>query len=172
MKKFLSNKKTAIALFVVTLLFLGFYAYMLARPVSYGMAYSNSSVYEGETFHGELKFSTNAIMLTKNNSYPQGDESFYYYKNGRVFFLMATTKAEYKEEVSQINADFEGAVENYFSAKMNAFRVVASAPDGFEMAYVCKPAITFAAVGGVVALALLGGSVVSFLLYKKTKKEN
>lgn len=40
MKNLLSNKKTAIVLLVATILLLGFYAYMLARPISYGMAYA------------------------------------------------------------------------------------------------------------------------------------
>ena len=50
MKNILSCKKTAIILLTITIISIGFYAYMLARPISYGMDYQNETVYEGETF--------------------------------------------------------------------------------------------------------------------------
>ena len=62
MKKLLSCKTTAVLLLLVMGLFLGFYAYMLARPISYGMVYRNETVYEGEVFEGELTFYRNGRM--------------------------------------------------------------------------------------------------------------
>ena len=54
MKNILSNLKTAVILLIVTIISLGFYAYMLARPISYGMDYHNETVYEGGTFEGTM----------------------------------------------------------------------------------------------------------------------
>ena len=39
MKKILSNIKTVIGLLAVTTILLGFYIYMIARPISHGMDY-------------------------------------------------------------------------------------------------------------------------------------
>ena len=52
MKNILSCKKTTILLFLITIISIGFYAYMLARPISYGMSYHNETVYEGGIFEG------------------------------------------------------------------------------------------------------------------------
>ena len=86
---------------------------------------------------------------------------------------MAETEEEYQEEVANINADFEGAVNApFYASKINAFKLVSVGPDGYTMVYTCTPAIVFAIIGGVVELALLGASVVSLTLYIKAKKEN
>ena len=172
MKKFLSCMKTVVILFAVTILSLGFYVYMLARPVSFGMSYHNRTVYEEEVFEGNMKFSSDSTMLTKNTSFNEGFESYYYYKNGYIFFTMAETEEEYQEEVANINADFEGAVNApFYASKINAFKLVSVGPDGYTMVYTCTPAIVFAVIGGVVELALLGASVVSLTLYIKEKKK-
>jgi hypothetical protein len=173
MKKFLSCIKTVIILFAVTILSLGFYAYMLARPVSYGMAYTNSSVYEGVEFEGRMEFYSDATMLTKNSSFNEGFKSYYYYKNGYIFSMMAQTEEEYQKEVENINANFEGAVNTpFYASKINAFELVPVGPDGYTMVYTCTPAIVFAVVGGVVELVLLGVSILALTLYIKAKKEN
>ena len=172
MKKYLACIKTVIILFIVTILSLGFYAYMLARPISYGMAYHNSTVYEGETFEGRMKFYSDLIMLNKNTSFDKELKSYYYYKNGYIFFTMAETEEEYQEEVKNINADFEGAVNApFYASKINAFELVSVGPDGYTVVYTCTPAIVFAVVGGVVELALLGAAILSLILYKKSKCE-
>lgn len=173
MKKFLSCIKTVIILFVATILSMGFYAYMLARPISYGMDYTNSTLYEGVEFEGRMKFYSDATMLTKNNSFKEEFKSYYYYKNGYFFSTMAETEEEYQEEVKNINADFEGAVNApFYASKINAFRLISVGPDGYTMVYSCTPAIVFAIVGGAVELALLGTSIVSLTLHIKAKKED
>lgn len=173
MKKFLSSIKTVIVFFAVTVLSLGFYVYMIARPVSYGMTYANSSEYEGIPFEGKMKFYTDSTMLTKNDTFPVGMMSYYYYKDGYVFNLMAQTEAEYYTEVAGIDADFEGAVNAlFYASEINAFRLVSSGPDGYTLVYTCTPAVVFAVVSGVVELALLGVSVTALTLYLKSKKEN
>ena len=69
MKKILSNKITTIILLIVTILSLAFYAYMLARPISYGMNYHNKTVYEGMEFEGNLKFYTDGTIVINNGSF-------------------------------------------------------------------------------------------------------
>ena len=172
MKKILSCFTTILVLFSVTILSLGFYAYTLIRPVSYKMAYTNSSVYAGVEFEGRMEFYSDSTMLTKNNSFNEGLESYYYYKDGYVFFMLSETEEEYQEEVANINRDFEGAVNMpFYASKINAFRLVSTGPDGYTLVYTCTPAIVFAVVGGIVEMALLGVSITALLMYLKTKKQ-
>ena len=65
MKNILSYTKTTI------ILFLGFYAYMLARPISYGMDYHSKTVYEGEEFEGTLKFYPGGKVLIDNTNFEE-----------------------------------------------------------------------------------------------------
>ena len=50
MKKFLSCTKTAIIFLILTLIVIGAYTYMLARPISYGMEYYNKTEYATRNF--------------------------------------------------------------------------------------------------------------------------
>ena len=74
MKNILSCTKTAVILLLVTVLFLGFYAYMLTRPISYGMSYSNKAVYDGKTFKGNLTFYPDGKMVNKNTNFDEALE--------------------------------------------------------------------------------------------------
>ena len=170
MKKLLSNVKTVIVLFAVAILLLGFYVYMIARPISYNMPYHNSTVYEGETFEGDIEFYTDSMMSTKNTTFDEECKSYYYYKDGYVFFLMAENEEDYQEEVSYIDENFEIAIDvPFYASKVNAFKLVSIGPDGYTMVYTCTPAIVFAIVVGLVELALIGVSVIALILYKKEK---
>lgn len=82
MKKILSCKKTAIVLLIIAVLFLGFYTYMIARPISYGMSYQNETVYEGVEFEGTLRFYPDGKLLNKNTNFEEAFENYYYYKDG------------------------------------------------------------------------------------------
>ena len=168
MKNFLSCKKTAIALLVATVILLGFYAYMLARPISYGMAYNNKSEYDGGVFEGTMKFYSDETMTNCNSNFDEVLESRYYYKDGYVFFTMADTDEKYDEEVSFINKNFDEAKGMPFYAdEINAFRLVATEGDGFVTVYTCTPAIVFAIIVGIVEAALIGFTCVSWLLFTK-----
>lgn len=170
MKNFLSYTKTAIILLLVTVLFLGFYTYMLARPISYGMNYHNETVYEGIPFEGTLKFSLDGKVLNENTNFEEAFEDYYYYKDGYVFTLLATTDEEYEAEVAYINENFDEAVASpFYAMKSNAFRQVAVGMDDYNSVYTCTGAIIFAVVGGVGALALIAITALSFVLSKKTK---
>lgn len=168
MKKLLSNKKTAIALLVATVILLGFYVYMLARPISYGMAYHNKSEYAGGVFEGTMKFYSDETMTNSNTNFYDELNSRYYYKDGYVFFTMADTDEKYEEEVDFINKNFDEAIKMPFYAdEINAFRVVATEGDGFETVYTCTPAIVFAITVGIVIAALIGLTSASWLLFTK-----
>lgn len=175
MKKLLSNKKTAIALLIATVILLGFYVYMLARPISYGMAYHNKSEYAGGVFEGTMKFYSDETMTNSNTNFYDEFNSRYYYKDGYVFFTMADTDEKYEEEVDFINKNFDEAIKMPFYAdEINAFRVVATEGDGFETVYTCTPAIVFAITVGIAIAALIGLTSVSWLLFTKkvTDAEN
>lgn len=170
MKKFLSCKKVAVIFLAVTILFLGIYVYMLARPISYGMAYHNVTEYNGGTFEGTIKLGANGIMVNKNTNFENAIETRYYYKNGYVFDLNATDDKGAEKEIDYINKNFETAIKvPFYASKINAFQFVAE-DVGISTVYTCTPAIVFAIIGGVVELALIGFTTASFLLSKKNKK--
>ena len=170
MKNALSCIKTSIILLIVTVLFLGFYTYMLARPISYGMSYHNEIVYEGVEFEGTLKFYPDGKVLNENTNFKEPLENYYYYKDGYVFSLMATTDGEREYEVAYINENFDEAVAApFYAARINAFRQVSEGMDEYVTTYTCTGAIIFAAVGGFVALALSAITVCSFVFSKKEK---
>ena len=172
MKNILSYTKTAVILLLATVLFLGFYAYMLTRPISYGMSYSNKAVYDGVPFEGNLTFYPDGKMVNKNTNFDEALEDRYYYKNGYIFVLIAKTDAQYEAEVAYINENFEEAVDMpFYASKINIFRQVSTGPDGYVATYTCTGAIVFAAAGGVFALALIALTVSSFVLSGKAKSK-
>ena len=171
MKKLLCSAKTLIVLLVVTVLSLGFYVYMLIRPVSYGMGYTNVTEYEGDVFKGTMKFKANGKMLNSNTNFDQVLKSRYFYFNGYVFYLASDTDEKCAEEIELIKKDFNNAiVVPFYSDEVNAFRLVASEGDGYSTVYTCKGAIAFAVVFGVIEVALLGLTSMVLVLYKKNKK--
>lgn len=171
MKKILSKTKVAIILLFATVLFLGFYTYMIARPISYGISYNNKTVYEGESFEGSLKYSPDGKVISENTNFDKPFEMYYYYKDGYVFNLAAKNDEEYKAEVDYINNNFDEAVSTpFYAMKSNAFKQVAVGLDDDVTTYTCTGAIIFAIAGGVFALALTALTVSSFILSKKSKK--
>jgi hypothetical protein len=170
MKNFLSCIRTVVILFIVTILSLGFYTFVLARPISYGMSYYNNTVYENEEFEGRMKFYSDSTMLNKNSTFNDEFESYYYYKNGYIFNTAALTDEAYEKEVEYINNNFEIAVKTPFYAnKINAFKMTTDGAGDYALVYTCKGAVVFAIVGGIVELAVIGFAVASVILYKKSK---
>ncbi len=172
MKKILFKTKTAIILLLVTILFLGFYTYMIARPISYGMSYHNEIVYEGVPFEGTMKFYPDGKLISDNTNFDEPLEMYYYYKDGYVFTLMAETDTEYEAEVASINENFDEAVATpFYAIKTGAFKQVSEGMDQEVTTYTCTGAIIFAIAGGVLALALIALTVSSFALSKKAKNK-
>ena len=172
MKNILSQTKTAIILLIVTVLLLGSYVYMIARPISYGMSYYNSVVYEGVKFEGEIRFNSDGTVLSKNTNFEEPIEMYYYYKDGYVFNLMAKNDEEYEAEVAYINENFDEASSTpLYASKTSAFKQVAVGLDEEVTTYTCTGAIIFAVVGGVVWLALFALATFSFVLSKRAKNK-
>lgn len=170
MKKILSNIKTVIGLLAVTTILLGFYIYMIARPVSYGMEYHTEYEYAGVPFEGTFIFNAEGRMVNLNSNFDKELISYYYYKDGYIFFTMAETDAEYEKEVEWINSNFEEAINSpFYASKINAFRIVSEGPDGFKTEYDCANAVFFAVAGGVVEAMLIALTCVSYLFWKKSK---
>ena len=173
MKNILSCKKTSIILLIITIISIGLYTYMIARPVSFGMAYHNETEYEGGVFEGTMKFHADGTMVNSNTNFNQEMEFRYYYKDGYVFFTLAQTDEEYKKEIASINENFDEAIKTPFYAdEINSFQLIATEGDGFTTVYTCKPAIVFAVVGGVIELALIALTFAAVLLSKKKRADD
>ena len=172
MKNILSQTKTAIILLFITVLLLGSYVYMIARPISYGMSYYNSVVYEGVKFEGEIRFNSDGTVLSKNTNFEEPIEMYYYYKDGYVFTLMAKNEEERASEIAYIKENFDEAIATpLYASKTSAFKQVAVGLDEEVTTYTCTGAIIFAVVGGVVWLALIALTAYSFVLSKKAKNK-
>ena len=169
MKKFLSSTKTLSILLVVTIISLVFYAYMLARPISYGMNYHNETAYEGGVFEGTMKFDSDGSMVNRNTNFEEEMKSRYYYSDGYIFYTLAQTDEEYEEEVVSINENFDEAINTPFYAdEINVFKLVAAEADGYSTDYICVFAIVFAIVGGIIELVLFTLICASLIIRKKT----
>ena len=173
MKSILSNAKTAIILLIVTLLSIGFYTYMLVRPISYGMNYHIEMEYDSETFEGDVKYRRNGTLLNKNSNFDEETEEHYYYRDGYIFTLVAETETKREAEIAYINNNFDTLITTSISAfKTSAFKQTPAFDDSGVATYTCKGAVVFAIAGGVVELALVTLTVFSFILYKTSKKED
>ena len=172
MKNILSQTKTAIILLIVTTLLLGSYICIIANPVTYGMKYRNETVYDGVVFKGSLKYSPDGKVISENTNFDEPLEMYYYYKDGYVFNLVATTDEEYEAEVAYINENFDEALASpFYAVKTNAFKQVAAGMDEDATTYTCTSAIVFAIVGGIDRLLLIALTAYSFVLSKKAKNK-
>ena len=170
MKKLLFNNKAAIILLVFTILSTCFYAYMLARPVSYGMPYHTETVYETTLFEGTMTFYPDNTVVNSNSNFDGEIKSYYFYKNGYVFLLFAQTEEEYQEEVAFINENFEDALsEPFYADSINAFELEADGMGDFSTVYTCTPALIFAVVYGIFELILIGLTSASLMPLKKDR---
>ena len=171
MKNILSRNITVIILLIVTVISLGLYTYMLARPISYEMSYRSVTESEYGTFEGTMIFYADKTMVNKNTNFVEVLKSRYYYKGGYVFFTNAVNDEQYKEEVAEINKNFDKAINTpFYAEEINAFRLVVTEGDGYMQIYTCESAIIFAIVGGIVELLLIALTGVSVMLYIKKKK--
>ena len=173
MKNILSSSKILRTLLIVTIISMGLYIYMIARPVSYGMGYHTETEYEGESFEGTMKFYPDRTFTNFNTNYGTEMESRYYCKGGYVFFTLAQDEEEYNAEVAYICENFEEAVNTpFYAVKTNAFKQFFVGSDGYELVYTCGSAIVLAVVFGVVELILISLTAASFVVCKKsTPKE-
>lgn len=168
MNKMRSCRITALILAVVVIALLAVGIYGMTRPMSYGSDYYHAAFYEGEDFNGTMAFYSDNTMVIRNTNFDEDYKSYYYYKNGYVFFTLAQTEAEYQEEVAAINADFEGAVNApFYASKINPFKLSSEGPDGFTSVYICQSAVMMAVVWCAIELALIGFAIASVIRGKK-----
>ena len=173
MKIVLSKTKTAIILLLITVIFLGFYTFMLTRPISYGLKYHNETIYQGYHFEGSFVFHRDGTTTIDNSNYDEPFESYYYYKDGYIITLMATNETEREEEVALIEANSEDLSTYDIPFKVNAFTYDAkeSTPD-LPMIYACKSLFVFAVFGGIFAVAMIVFTCSSLVLSIKAKRAN
>ena len=172
MSKMKSNRKKAWILAIAAMVLLVVGIYGLTRPVAYDSSYYHATFFEGEDFNGTMVFHPDNTMAVRNTNMEEEYRSYYYYKNGYIFFTLATTEAEYSEEVAAINADFEGAVNApFYASKINAFRLSSEGPDGYRSVYLCQSAMMMAVAWGVLELVLAGFAVTAANRSKKEKYE-
>lgn len=168
-----SYKKLALILAIIAVVLLVVGIYALSSPVFYGSSYYHASFYEGEDFNGTMTFYDDNTMVIRNTNFDDEYKSYYYYKDGYIFFTLATTEAEYEEEIAAINEDFEGAVNAlFYASKINAFRLCSEGPDGFVSVYFCQIAIMMAVVLSVMELALIGVILVTLSRGKRETARN
>ena len=141
---------------------------MLARPISYGMGYENTTEYEGVVFTGTMTFYPDGGLVNKNSNFDEEMNSFYYYKDGYAFFTVAETEEAYREEIAYIDENFDIAISTgFYSGTINSFCVILEGVDGYTTVYTCHGAIAFAAALGALEAALIGLTVASLVLRKK-----
>lgn len=170
MKKTTLGKKTALLFAIAAIICLMIGIYSLTRPMSYGAVYYHTSSYEGEDFSGTMIFYADNTMVIRNTNFEEEIQSFYYYKDGYIFFLLATTEEDYAEEVAAINADFEGAVNTpFYASTINPFAMTSEGLDGYESVYLCQHPVMMAAIWAVVELALIGFAIRACVRCKKEK---
>lgn len=189
MKKSLSKLPVMIVFLVLSVACLGVYIGLLARPVSYNMAYTlnititeeNQETY-GEPVGTKIKGSYIVVDDTRMQSVMQTGDSepeeveMRIIRNGNKILLIPITMTdeEYNQMVEEAKADEEqwnaiwnDDTNNPLIMTINAFKMQSEPlPD----ALVCNGAIVFAVVFGVFELALIVFAVLSVVFYIKGKK--
>lgn len=189
MKKFLSKLPVMIVFLVLSVACLGVYIGLIARPVSYNMAYTlnititeeNQETY-GEPVGTKIKGSYIVVDDTRMQSVMQTGDSepeeveMRIIRNGNKILLIPITMTdeEYNQMVEEAKADEEqwnaiwnDDTNNPLIMTINAFKMQSEPlPD----ALVCNGAIVFAVVFGVFELALIVFAVLSVVFYIKGKK--
>lgn len=189
MKKSLSKLPVMIVFLVLSVACLGVYIGLIARPVSYNMAYTlnititeeNQETY-GEPVGTKIKGSYIVVDDTRMQSVMQTGDSepeeveMRIIRNGNKILLIPITMTdeEYNQMVEEAKADEEqwnaiwnDDTNNPLIMTINAFKMQSEPlPD----ALVCNGAIVFAVVFGVFELALIVFAVLSVVFYIKGKK--
>ena len=174
-KSIMKNLKIMIVLVVLALFFTALYIGVLARPISYGMAYSG--VIEGN--ESSINFVSGDIMeMTAASGGSSVTMQMWYISNGKkvmpmdVVVIDATlggmTREEFETAVEQLKADTElwnQLWEGDQSASINAFSMYSA---GEQLT--CNGAIAFAVVMGVVTVVAIVMAGLSVSLYVKDRK--
>lgn len=193
MKKFLSKMPVMAVLLVLALGGLGLYIGLLARPVSYGMPYTYSQTLEGtgyEEVDGQTQVMTinfksgKQVTMFNKIGEESGSMDFWYVQNGNKVWLVSPveesmTEEEFDQFIELLKADKEewDAVWSDTSGDIMLFSI-----NAFNLSFLglneygdvdltCTGAIVFAAVWGVVEVALIAVAALSLTFYLKGKKQ-
>lgn len=191
MKKFLSKMPVMAVLLVLALGGLGLYIGLLARPVSYGMPYTYSQTLEGtgyEEVDGQTQVMTinfksgKQVTMFNKIGEESGSMDFWYVQNGNKVWLVSPveesiTEEEFDQFIELLKADKEewdavwnGEGQDLQILQINAFEI--SSVDGSsDQTLKCTGAIVFAAVWGVIEVALIVFAALSLTFYLKGKKQ-
>ena len=173
MDKMRSCRVTALVLAVVAIILLVVGIFGMTRPISYGSSYYHATFFEGEDFNGNMVFGSDNTMVIRNTNLDEDYQSYFYYKNGYIFFTLAQTEAEYQEEVAAIEADFEGAVNApFYASRMNAFRLSSEGPDGFKSVYICQNSVMMLVAWCAIELVLICCTIASVIRGNKMGRKN
>lgn len=184
-KSYIQKKSIMIALIVFALFFVALYIGVLARPISYGMAYSgdvSEIQQETENIKGSITIKSNKKMTVKSSM--KGSEfslDFWIIVNGNKIGLvglatnfpgfesMYVSEEKYNSFVDKLKSD-ENAWNNYWAEgsgnyiEANAFKLGDS-----EMKLTNNGAIAFAVVMGIVTVAVVVMAGLSINLFVKSK---
>lgn len=180
-KGIMKKQTVMIILLVVALFFTALYIGVLARPISYGMAYSASIAVEGETpIDLTIKFKNSEVMVYSASGEEQGQKvemevEFFIITNGNKFRRVGIkgdgtgdtiTQEEYDAIVAEYKANWDAVwASGEGVAKINAFSMLYEGED-----LTCNGAIAFAVVMGVVTVVSIIFAGLSLTLYIKDRK--
>lgn len=182
-KGIMKKQTVMIILLVVALFFTALYIGVLARPISYGMAYSGSIAVEGETpVDLTIKFKNSEVMVYSASGEEQGQKvemevEFFIITNGNKFMPVGIkgdgtgdtiTQEEYDATVAGLKADKEAWDAIWASEDVDKINAFSMTMEGEDMT--CNGAIAFAVVMGLVTVASIVFAGLSLNLYIKDRK--
>ena len=171
MKKFLSKKPVMITFVAVAVLMLVFYIAMLVRPVAIGMTYKGEASFGiGTKVEMTVKVKNSSEVDVKISA--EGTsiemEDMRYVCHDRQLYIMIDegkmTDEQFKNAKKEIIENWETLDKVGALLDVNAFK----AGDETDT-LTCAGSIVFAAIGGVVTVALLGFATLSVLAVVKKK---
>ena len=178
MKKFLKKLPVMITFVALSVVLLGVYIYMLARPVSYGMAYKHSEkTDENNYIEQTIVVQNNKKAKVTINGKVMGFEmkvtggAWIAIKGNKALFVgtsegldeVVMTEEQYNEAVKLLTDE---SFKSEDAITSNAFKMTM---DGET--YTCTGAIVFAAVAGAVELCLLTFACLSVIFFLQDKKK-
>ena len=175
-KKFLENKISLIVSTIITVLFTGFFIYMLVRPVAIGSSYEGvKRINDSTVVELEYEFISSYIVEIDVEQRVNGRESldlqerFYYYVDDEEIVVTRFTPRdmdvkEFKKIVDELDDESDNEI--------SAFSLDADVrfTEGESMKLRCEDSVEFAIAGAIfeVALVVVTG-LCAFYFFKKKK---
>lgn len=159
MKKFLRKTPVMITFIALAVVMLVVYIGMLVRPVAIGMTYKGKI--EGVETSVKVKNGSEVVIKVDDTEM----EGRYVVKGREVYFQAGDmSDKEYKELKEDVLENWEEAKEYGLISDTNAFAV-----EFGDENLTCAGSIVFAAVGGVVTVALVTFATLSLVYFIKKK---